>query len=168
MSAAYLAGFQSKSSKRIIFVPCLLYIHLNLILFIRSYNQMKWITHIQIADCLMHSANSSMSRINSSGGGIWPHVVPTRQLLRMLFTVVSSAKGIRWFQFQFPNFLESESELLNGNSSGFGIGTSDSRESLVPQIWECYQWVFTLCKPFFGNWICFEHENIWNCVPKDL
>ena len=53
-----------------------------------------------------------------------------------LISVVSSAMGIRWFWFQFPNFLESESESLNGNSSGFGIGTSDSRESLVPQIWE--------------------------------
>ena len=85
MSAAYLAGFQSKSSKRIIFVPCLLFIHLNLILFIWSYNQMKWITCIHTVDCLMHPANSSMSRINSSGGGIWPHVVPTRQLLGMRF-----------------------------------------------------------------------------------
>lgn len=47
---------------------------------------MKWITRIQMVDCLMHSsANSSMSRINSSGAGIWPHVVQTRQLLGMRY-----------------------------------------------------------------------------------
>ena len=34
-------------------------------------------------------------------------------------------------------------------------GITGSRESLVPHIWECYRWVFRLCKPFFINWICF-------------
>ena len=46
-----------------------------------SLGHMKWI----ITNCLMDLTNSSMSRINSSGAGIWPHIVQTQQLREMRF-----------------------------------------------------------------------------------
>ena len=76
----------------------------------------------------------------------------------VLVTVFSSAEGIRWFQGTADSKESLIPRFLRGNSGGLGIsgspGITDSRGSLVPQIWECYWWVFRLCKPFFANWIC--------------
>ena len=63
--------------------------------------------------------------------------------------------GNHWFQgITDSQIFEKELNLMWFWNQWFQ-GITGSRESLVPHIWECYRWVFRLCKPFFINWICF-------------
>ena len=61
----------------------------------------------------------------------WPGFDPGN-LIRNLPTVVSSAEGIRWFRFQFPNFGELKLNYLRENSSGWNHWWSGTR---IPQFW---------------------------------
>ena len=87
-------------------------------------------------------------------------------------SVVSSAKGIRWFQGTTDSRESLIPQFLRGNSCG--LGTSGSLESLMPgNHWfpkfgnatdECLDCV----NPSLSIEFVFKHENIWNRVPKDL
>ena len=61
--------------------------------------------------------------------------------------------GNHWFQGITGSQIFERELMWFGNQWFPGI--TGSREPLVPQIWECYRWVFRLCKPFFVDWICF-------------